>query len=90
MAHNNTHTTQMILFGLFSDIVTDWLMLMDLKDEIENLISLWKVWMCNFIDYILNIYSNDGPDNVEVSKVVETLVNTPGFGTRCMNGDPIP
>uniref|UniRef100_A0A8C2X200 P-type phospholipid transporter n=1 Tax=Cyclopterus lumpus TaxID=8103 RepID=A0A8C2X200_CYCLU len=35
-------------------------------------------------------YSNDGPDNVEVSKVVETLVNKPGFGSRCMNGDPIP
>ncbi|XP_044040431.1 phospholipid-transporting ATPase ABCA1-like isoform X2 [Siniperca chuatsi] len=35
-------------------------------------------------------YSNDGPDNVEVSQVVETLVNNPGFGTRCMNGDPIP
>uniref|UniRef100_A0A671UT72 P-type phospholipid transporter n=1 Tax=Sparus aurata TaxID=8175 RepID=A0A671UT72_SPAAU len=26
-------------------------------------------------------YSNDGPDNVEVSRVVETLVNEPGFGT---------
>uniref|UniRef100_A0A3Q3WL83 ABC transporter domain-containing protein n=1 Tax=Mola mola TaxID=94237 RepID=A0A3Q3WL83_MOLML len=35
-------------------------------------------------------YSNDGPDNAEVSRVVETLVNTPGFGTRCMTGDPIP
>ncbi|XP_032400407.1 phospholipid-transporting ATPase ABCA1 isoform X3 [Etheostoma spectabile] len=35
-------------------------------------------------------YSKDTPDNVEVSKVVETLVNKPGFGTRCMNGDPIP
>ncbi|XP_068444522.1 phospholipid-transporting ATPase ABCA1-like [Clinocottus analis] len=35
-------------------------------------------------------YSNDGPTNVEVGKVVETLVNKPGFGTRCMNGDPIP
>ncbi|KAF3837016.1 hypothetical protein F7725_004480 [Dissostichus mawsoni] len=35
-------------------------------------------------------YSNDGPGNAEVSKVVETLVNNPGFGTRCMNGDPIP
>uniref|UniRef100_A0A671UPG0 P-type phospholipid transporter n=1 Tax=Sparus aurata TaxID=8175 RepID=A0A671UPG0_SPAAU len=35
-------------------------------------------------------YSNDGPDNVEVSRVVETLVNEPGFGTRCMIGDPIP
>ncbi|XP_053199909.1 phospholipid-transporting ATPase ABCA1-like [Scomber japonicus] len=35
-------------------------------------------------------YSNDGPDNVEVSQVVETLVNNPGFGTRCMTGDPIP
>ncbi|XP_034091957.1 phospholipid-transporting ATPase ABCA1-like isoform X2 [Gymnodraco acuticeps] len=35
-------------------------------------------------------YSNDGPGNAEVSKVVETLVNNPGFGTRCMTGDPIP
>ncbi|XP_058480898.1 phospholipid-transporting ATPase ABCA1-like isoform X2 [Solea solea] len=35
-------------------------------------------------------YSNDGPDNLEVSQVVESLVNNPGFGTRCMNGDPIP
>ncbi|XP_041821372.1 phospholipid-transporting ATPase ABCA1-like [Chelmon rostratus] len=35
-------------------------------------------------------FSNDRPDSVEVSKVVETLVNTPGFGTRCMDGDPIP
>ncbi|XP_068612159.1 LOW QUALITY PROTEIN: phospholipid-transporting ATPase ABCA1-like [Brachionichthys hirsutus] len=35
-------------------------------------------------------YSNDGPDSIEVSQVVETLVNSPGFGTRCMNGDPIP
>lgn len=36
------------------------------------------------------ICSNDGPDNAEVSRVVETLVNSPGFGTRCMLGDPIP
>ncbi|XP_070711035.1 phospholipid-transporting ATPase ABCA1-like [Pempheris klunzingeri] len=35
-------------------------------------------------------YSNDGPDNVEVSQVVETLVNKPGFGIRCMDGNPIP
>ncbi|XP_072314586.1 phospholipid-transporting ATPase ABCA1-like [Eucyclogobius newberryi] len=35
-------------------------------------------------------YSNDGPDNAEVSRVTDTLVNNPGFGTRCMYGDPIP
>uniref|UniRef100_A0A8D3C623 ABC transporter domain-containing protein n=1 Tax=Scophthalmus maximus TaxID=52904 RepID=A0A8D3C623_SCOMX len=35
-------------------------------------------------------YSNDGPNNVEVSQVVETLVNNPGFGTRCMIENPIP
>ncbi|XP_056156372.1 phospholipid-transporting ATPase ABCA1-like [Lampris incognitus] len=35
-------------------------------------------------------YSNDRPDNAEVSRVVESLVNKPGFGTRCMTGDPIP
>uniref|UniRef100_A0A3P9PUU7 P-type phospholipid transporter n=1 Tax=Poecilia reticulata TaxID=8081 RepID=A0A3P9PUU7_POERE len=35
-------------------------------------------------------YSNDMPENLEVSKVTETLLNNPGFGTRCMHGDPIP
>uniref|UniRef100_A0A7N6B056 P-type phospholipid transporter n=1 Tax=Anabas testudineus TaxID=64144 RepID=A0A7N6B056_ANATE len=35
-------------------------------------------------------YSNDLPENVEVSQVVDTLVNNPGFGTRCMDGNPIP
>ncbi|XP_028284635.1 ATP-binding cassette sub-family A member 1 isoform X2 [Parambassis ranga] len=35
-------------------------------------------------------YSNDLPENAEVAQVVETLVNNPGFGTRCMNGNPIP
>ncbi|XP_029695784.1 ATP-binding cassette sub-family A member 1 isoform X3 [Takifugu rubripes] len=35
-------------------------------------------------------YSNDGADGVDVSRVVDTLVNSPGFGTRCMMGDPIP
>ncbi|XP_042367934.1 phospholipid-transporting ATPase ABCA1-like [Plectropomus leopardus] len=45
-------------------------------------------WMYNLPQ--TTFYSNDVADNVEVSKVVETLVNEPGFGTRCMNGDPIP
>ncbi|XP_061664469.1 phospholipid-transporting ATPase ABCA1-like isoform X2 [Syngnathoides biaculeatus] len=35
-------------------------------------------------------FSDDAPGNPEVSQVVETLVNNPGFGTRCMDGDPIP
>ncbi|MEQ2211244.1 hypothetical protein XENOCAPTIV_014515 [Xenoophorus captivus] len=35
-------------------------------------------------------YSNDMPENVEVAKVADTLVNSPGFGTRCMYGNPIP
>lgn len=35
-------------------------------------------------------FSKDLPDNAEVSRVVDTLVNTPGFGTRCMDGNPIP
>ncbi|XP_046904791.1 phospholipid-transporting ATPase ABCA1-like isoform X1 [Hypomesus transpacificus] len=35
-------------------------------------------------------FSNDGPDKLEVSRVVDSLVNKPGFGTRCMTGDPIP
>ncbi|KAM6949618.1 phospholipid-transporting ATPase ABCA1 [Aplochiton taeniatus] len=34
-------------------------------------------------------YSNDGPGNMEVSGVADSLVNNPGFGTRCMAGDPI-
>lgn len=47
-------------------------------------------WNAELIDYVLIIYSKDLPDNAEVSRVVETLVNTPGFGTRCMAGNPIP
>uniref|UniRef100_A0AAY4A3H4 P-type phospholipid transporter n=1 Tax=Denticeps clupeoides TaxID=299321 RepID=A0AAY4A3H4_9TELE len=35
-------------------------------------------------------FSNDMPDNAEVLKVTDTLVNNPGFGTRCMQGNPIP
>uniref|UniRef100_A0A674F5W8 P-type phospholipid transporter n=1 Tax=Salmo trutta TaxID=8032 RepID=A0A674F5W8_SALTR len=36
-------------------------------------------------------YSNDGPpDNTEVAQVVDSLVNNPGFGTRCMANNPIP
>uniref|UniRef100_A0A3Q3LC94 P-type phospholipid transporter n=1 Tax=Mastacembelus armatus TaxID=205130 RepID=A0A3Q3LC94_9TELE len=35
-------------------------------------------------------FSNDTPANMEVSQVVETLVNNPGFGTRCMIDNPIP
>ncbi|XP_015249332.1 PREDICTED: ATP-binding cassette sub-family A member 1-like isoform X2 [Cyprinodon variegatus] len=35
-------------------------------------------------------YSNDMPEHAEVSRVVDTLLNNPGFGTRCMHGDPIP
>ncbi|KAF1380568.1 hypothetical protein PFLUV_G00165200 [Perca fluviatilis] len=45
-------------------------------------------WMYGLPQY--TFYSKDVPDNVEVSNVVETLVNNPGFGTRCMNGNPIP
>nr|ALU63310.1 ATP-binding cassette transporter subfamily A member 1-like protein [Oryzias melastigma] len=35
-------------------------------------------------------YSDDTPDDANASRVVETLVDNPGFGTRCMEGDPIP
>uniref|UniRef100_A0A8C8J4V0 P-type phospholipid transporter n=1 Tax=Oncorhynchus tshawytscha TaxID=74940 RepID=A0A8C8J4V0_ONCTS len=36
-------------------------------------------------------YSNDGPpNNTEVAQVVDSLVNNPGFGTRCMANNPIP
>uniref|UniRef100_A0A3B4Z3Q7 P-type phospholipid transporter n=1 Tax=Stegastes partitus TaxID=144197 RepID=A0A3B4Z3Q7_9TELE len=36
------------------------------------------------------VCSNDMPGSAEVSQVVESLLNNPGFGTRCMTGDPIP
>ncbi|XP_061814826.2 phospholipid-transporting ATPase ABCA1-like [Nerophis lumbriciformis] len=37
-----------------------------------------------------NFFSNDTAGNAEPSQVLESLVNQPGFGTRCMEGDPIP
>ncbi|XP_030636239.1 phospholipid-transporting ATPase ABCA1 [Chanos chanos] len=35
-------------------------------------------------------YSKDGPELAEVSRVTESLLNNPGFGTRCMESNPIP
>lgn len=55
-----------------------------------NAEKLSEVNPCLIVDNVFNICSNDLPENVEVSQVVETLVNSPGFGTRCMNGNPIP
>uniref|UniRef100_A0A8C7ZZ47 ABC transporter domain-containing protein n=1 Tax=Oryzias sinensis TaxID=183150 RepID=A0A8C7ZZ47_9TELE len=44
-------------------------------------------WM---YDSQTTFYSNDMPEDANVSRVVETLVDNPGFGTRCMEGNPIP
>ncbi|CAL8327347.1 unnamed protein product [Lota lota] len=35
-------------------------------------------------------YSNDMPANPVARQIVDSLVDNPGFGTRCMPGDPIP
>uniref|UniRef100_A0A8C5ALV0 ABC transporter domain-containing protein n=1 Tax=Gadus morhua TaxID=8049 RepID=A0A8C5ALV0_GADMO len=35
-------------------------------------------------------FSNDQPKNLAVNRIVDSLVNNPGFGTRCMPGNPIP
>uniref|UniRef100_A0A4W3HDY3 ATP-binding cassette sub-family A member 1-like n=1 Tax=Callorhinchus milii TaxID=7868 RepID=A0A4W3HDY3_CALMI len=35
-------------------------------------------------------FSNDATENEQVAQVVDSMVNNPGFGTRCMNNDPIP
>ncbi|XP_073763802.1 phospholipid-transporting ATPase ABCA1 isoform X1 [Danio rerio] len=35
-------------------------------------------------------YSFDGPGVVQVEKVTNALLNSPGFGTRCMSTNPIP
>ncbi|XP_053559159.1 phospholipid-transporting ATPase ABCA1-like [Bombina bombina] len=34
--------------------------------------------------------SNDDPSNVQVSRVIDSLTEKPGFGTRCMKDNPIP
>lgn len=33
--------------------------------------------------------SNDAPGDASIAKLMDSLVNKPGFGTRCMRGDPI-
>ncbi|XP_077445156.1 phospholipid-transporting ATPase ABCA1 isoform X1 [Stigmatopora argus] len=35
-------------------------------------------------------FSNDASGDANVSAVAESLANDPGFGTRCMDGEPIP
>lgn len=71
-------------FDLFQSTHKIWLNLLIAVREKTNVISSIK-----FIS-ISNIYSNDMPEHAEVSRVVDTLLNNPGFGTRCMHGDPIP
>ncbi|XP_061418243.1 phospholipid-transporting ATPase ABCA1-like isoform X5 [Lethenteron reissneri] len=34
--------------------------------------------------------SNDAPENVKTNSLYDALLNKPGFGTRCMNGESIP
>ncbi|XP_029466633.1 ATP-binding cassette sub-family A member 1-like [Rhinatrema bivittatum] len=35
-------------------------------------------------------FSIDDPANAQVSRVIDSLTDNPGFGTRCMRNDPIP
>ncbi|XP_043916268.1 phospholipid-transporting ATPase ABCA1-like [Protopterus annectens] len=35
-------------------------------------------------------FSNDAPDNAQLHRVLESLLDKPGMGTRCMKGNPIP
>ncbi|KPP71608.1 hypothetical protein Z043_109458 [Scleropages formosus] len=35
-------------------------------------------------------FSDDAPGHVEAARVVDSLVNRPGFGTRCMAQNPLP
>uniref|UniRef100_A0AAY4CUV3 P-type phospholipid transporter n=1 Tax=Denticeps clupeoides TaxID=299321 RepID=A0AAY4CUV3_9TELE len=34
--------------------------------------------------------SNDAPEDASMQKLLDALMDGPGFGTRCMDGDPIP
>ncbi|XP_062905004.1 phospholipid-transporting ATPase ABCA1-like [Mobula hypostoma] len=34
--------------------------------------------------------SNDAPGDANTASLLDSLINEPGFGTRCMRGDPIP
>ncbi|XP_066576539.1 phospholipid-transporting ATPase ABCA1 [Amia ocellicauda] len=44
-------------------------------------------WM---YDEQFTFISNDAADDVNIQKLYGALTSSPGFGTRCMKGDPIP
>lgn len=35
-------------------------------------------------------YSDDAPHDISTQKLLNALLDDPGFGTRCMEGEPIP
>lgn len=38
----------------------------------------------------LYVFSNDLPEDPHTNKLLGALTDKPGFGTRCMEGEPIP
>lgn len=34
--------------------------------------------------------SNDAPEDASTQKLLSALTESPGFGTRCMEGEPVP
>ncbi|POI33213.1 hypothetical protein CIB84_003036, partial [Bambusicola thoracicus] len=54
---------------------------------------LFLVYACNPTDLVIFLcctHSNDAPEDAGTQKLLDALLNKPGFGTRCMQGHSIP
>lgn len=48
------------------------------------------VWMTYWSGCLSCVCSNDAPEDMGTQELLNALTKDPGFGTRCMEGNPIP
>lgn len=57
------------------------------------LLCFFLLYACNPTDLVIFLcytHSNDAPEDAGTQKLLDALLNKPGFGTRCMQGHSIP
>uniref|UniRef100_A0A671NY62 P-type phospholipid transporter n=1 Tax=Sinocyclocheilus anshuiensis TaxID=1608454 RepID=A0A671NY62_9TELE len=54
----------------------------------RNIVSMTRTTFYSTLMYFH--YSDDAPHDISTQKLLNALLDDPGFGTRCMEGEPIP
>lgn len=54
------------------------------------LLLLCACYPTDLIVFLCFTHSNDAPEDAGTQRLLDALLNKPGFGTRCMQGHSIP